>query len=51
MGLAALASVAIPLALAWAALGIWLGRAQQRQVGRARAASTQPWLEPIEHRR
>ena len=51
MGLAALASVAIPLALAWAALGIWLGRAQQRQVGRARAASAQPWLEPIEHRR
>lgn len=51
MGLAALASVAIPLALAWAALGIWLGRAQQRQAGRARAASDQPWLEPIEHRR
>jgi ATP:ADP antiporter, AAA family len=30
MGLAALASLAIPLALAWAALGIWLGRAQRR---------------------
>jgi AAA family ATP:ADP antiporter len=30
MGLAALASVAVPLALAWAALGIWLGRAQRR---------------------
>lgn len=30
MGLAALASVAVPLALAWAALGLWLGRAQQR---------------------
>lgn len=30
MGLAAVASVAIPLALVWAALGIWLGRAQQR---------------------
>ena len=30
MGLAALAMVAVPLALAWAALGIWLGRAQQR---------------------
>lgn len=29
MGLAALASVAVPLALAWAALGIWLGRRQQ----------------------
>jgi ATP:ADP antiporter, AAA family len=31
MGLAALASVAVPLAVAWAALGIWLGRAQRRQ--------------------
>ena len=30
MGLAALASVAVPLALAWAALGVWLGRAQRR---------------------
>ena len=30
MGLAGLASLAIPLALAWAALGWWLGRAQQR---------------------
>jgi ATP:ADP antiporter, AAA family len=31
MGIAALASVVVPLALAWAALGIWLGRAQGRQ--------------------
>jgi ATP:ADP antiporter, AAA family len=30
MGIAALASVAIPLAVAWAALGFWLGRAQRR---------------------
>ncbi len=30
MALAGLASVAVPLALAWAVLGIWLGRAQQR---------------------
>jgi AAA family ATP:ADP antiporter len=30
MGLVALASAAVPLALAWAALGIWLGRSQQR---------------------
>jgi ATP:ADP antiporter, AAA family len=41
MGLAALASVAIPLAIVWAALGIWLGRVQERardtgaQIGRA----------------
>ncbi|MFC3339902.1 NTP/NDP exchange transporter [Paracandidimonas soli] len=32
MGLAGLASVAVPMALAWAALGLWLGRAQQRIV-------------------
>ncbi len=31
MGLAGLASVALPLALAWAALGLWLGRAQHSQ--------------------
>ena len=30
MGLSALASVAVPLALVWAALGVWLGRAQQQ---------------------
>ncbi|CAN5702092.1 MFS transporter [soil metagenome] len=32
MGLAALASAAVPLALVWAALGIWLGRVQQRKL-------------------
>jgi ATP:ADP antiporter, AAA family len=30
LGLAALASLAVPLAILWGALGIWLGRAQQR---------------------
>jgi AAA family ATP:ADP antiporter len=30
MGLAAIATVAVPLTLVWAALGIWLGRTQQR---------------------
>jgi ATP:ADP antiporter, AAA family len=30
-GLAALASVAVPLAVVWGALGVWLGRAQARQ--------------------
>lgn len=37
MGLASLAAVAVPLALAWAALGVWLGRRQTsiaRQHGR-----------------
>jgi ATP:ADP antiporter, AAA family len=33
-GLGALVSVAVPLALAWGALGVWLGRAQQRRVER-----------------
>jgi len=31
MGLAALASFAVPLAVAWMALGLWLGRAQRTQ--------------------
>jgi AAA family ATP:ADP antiporter len=39
MGLTALASVAVPLALAWAALGFWLGRAQQRLAGKAAATA------------
>lgn len=30
MGMIGLASVAVPLALVWAALGLWLGRTQQR---------------------
>lgn len=30
MGLAAIASVAVPLAIVWAALALWLGRTQQR---------------------
>jgi AAA family ATP:ADP antiporter len=30
-GLGALVAVTIPLAVAWAALGVWLGRAQQRR--------------------
>jgi len=30
MGLAAVATVAVPLALVWAMLGLWLGRTQQR---------------------
>ena len=30
MGLAAVASVAVPLAIVWTALALWLGRAQQR---------------------
>jgi AAA family ATP:ADP antiporter len=34
MGLAALATVAVPLALVWAALGIWLGRTQRRMAAK-----------------
>ncbi|HEX2218329.1 MAG TPA: MFS transporter, partial [Gemmatimonadales bacterium] len=33
-GLAALISVSVPLAVAWAALGVWLGRRQERQAER-----------------
>jgi AAA family ATP:ADP antiporter len=32
MGLVALVSVTVPLALVWGVLGVWLGRAQQRRV-------------------
>ncbi|HEX8672116.1 MAG TPA: MFS transporter [Longimicrobium sp.] len=39
MGLAALISVAVPLAFAWAVLGVWLGRRQERQ-GEGRPAAT-----------
>ena len=39
----ALVSVALPLALAWGALGVWLGRAQQRRVtDRPRPAAAVP---------
>lgn len=48
MGLAALAGVAVPLAIAWAALGIWLGRVQQRQARAQRAAPADGKLAPVE---
>jgi ATP:ADP antiporter, AAA family len=41
-GLGALVSVAVPLALAWGALGVWLGRAQQRRVGSRPARAAAP---------
>jgi ATP:ADP antiporter, AAA family len=50
MGLAALASVAVPLALAWAALGIWLGRAQRRRA-QAREPVARGGLENMAHAR
>jgi AAA family ATP:ADP antiporter len=34
MGLAALASLAVPLALVWVALGLWLGHAQRERAAR-----------------
>lgn len=50
MGLAALASVAVPLALLWAALALWLGRTQQRMASRAGApdheCASGPWRKP-----
>jgi AAA family ATP:ADP antiporter len=50
MGLAALASVAVPLALAWAALGIWLGRTQRRRA-QAREPAARAGLENMKHAR
>ncbi len=41
-GLAALISVSVPLAVAWAALGVWLGRRQERQ------AEHRPATAPVE---
>ena len=40
LGLGALASVAVPLALVWAVLGVWLGRAQQRMAAAGIIEST-----------
>lgn len=48
MGLAALASVAIPLALAWGVLGLWLGRTQQRLARLAPAPPGPNGRHPVE---
>lgn len=46
MGLAALASFAVPLAVVWMALGLWLGHAQRSRAGREpRAAAALPQAE------
>ncbi len=42
LGLAALASVAVPLALAWAVLGLWLGRRQQHMAAANHTLDTRP---------
>lgn len=46
MGLAAVASVAVPLALAWAALALWLGRTQARIAAEADATASPTTLDP-----
>jgi ATP:ADP antiporter, AAA family len=46
MGLAAVASVAVPLALAWAALALWLGRTQARIAAEADAMASHTTLDP-----
>jgi AAA family ATP:ADP antiporter len=38
-GVGALVSFTVPLAIAWGALGVWLGRAQQRQAERNHATN------------
>ena len=43
-GVTALVVVAVPLAVAWAALGVWLGRRQERQ------AERRPATAPVEPR-
>ena len=42
MGLAALASLAVPLAIVWLALAVWLGRAQRARGGAAQATKGVP---------
>jgi ATP:ADP antiporter, AAA family len=51
MGLAALTSVAVPLAIAWAALGLWLGRTQRRLAGTPAEPPAPAALEPLEQGR
>ncbi len=41
-GLIALVTVTVPMAVAWAALGLWLGRTQQRRVARQLAPAAAP---------
>jgi AAA family ATP:ADP antiporter len=52
-GLAAVVSVAVPLAIAWAALGVWLGRRQEHQARHPSAAilgGVEPALAPTPFR-
>ena len=42
LGLGALASVAVPLAIVWAVLGIWLGRRQLRLAAAGEIETTNP---------
>lgn len=46
MGLAAIASAALPLALVWAALGLWLGRAQRQLAAAPGADGMRPGEAP-----
>ena len=49
MGVAALVTVTVPLAVVWGVLGIWLGRSQHRRVSEssARAAQAVRREEPV----
>jgi ATP:ADP antiporter, AAA family len=42
MGIAALTMTVLPLAIAWAALGLWLGRAQTRKLQEKESDAAQP---------
>jgi AAA family ATP:ADP antiporter len=48
MGLSALISVSVPLAVVWGVLGIWLGRQQERQANHASATLGAAEPAPIE---
>jgi AAA family ATP:ADP antiporter len=49
MGVAALVTVTVPLAIVWGVLGVWLGRAQQKRVSESSASATRavPREEPV----
>jgi AAA family ATP:ADP antiporter len=40
MGVAALVTVTVPLAIVWGVLGVWLGRAQHRRVSESSASAS-----------
>jgi len=50
LALGGLASVVVPLAVAWAAIGVWLGRAQSRYAASADASPSASFPSSAQHR-